>query len=406
MTSGGPVSSSPSRISIVTGGIPHYRWPFFEELVAHGVTLNVISAGVLPPGILETPSPSDRIHLTRLPSRGPRWRRDVVDALADADPQVIVLEHGSSLDYVWTTLLSRRPVAPRVLWTHGIARQELYGGRRGLASWGRWTQLALADGIACYDAAMARRMAARFPNKVIGVAPNSIDGRPLVEERARCELAGRAAVRARLGLTAQLYLAGLGRLVTEKDFSRLLRVGARLRAGGTDVGVVLIGSGPAEQALRDEAAQLGMRVGRDVVFAGGVTEGGALARWLYACDACVSPGFLGLSVVDCLFAGIPVLSYEPTVEGPHHSPEWCYLQPGITGFFAQEYTDDALAEVCRRYLELPQQHREGIRHDCALFAELNLGVHKMALGMLGVVLRARRRGAAPPSGRSSPPQRV
>lgn len=401
MTSDGPVSSSPSRISIVTGGIPHYRWPFFQELVAHGVTLNVISAGVLPAGMLETPSPSDRIHVTRLPSRGPRWRRDVVDALAEADPQVIVLEHGASLDYVWTTLLSRRPEAPRVLWTHGIARQELYGGRRGPASWGRWAQLILADGIACYDAAMARRMAARFPNKVIGVAPNSIDGPPLLEERARCELAGQAAVRSRLGLTARFYLAGLGRLVAEKDFMGLLRVAAKLRAGGMDVGVVLIGSGPEERSLRDEAAQLGFRIGRDAVFTGGLTDGAALARWLYACDACVSPGFLGLSVVDCLFAGIPVVSYEPTVEGPHHSPEWRYLQPGVTGFFAQQYTDDALADVCRRYLELPQHQRAGVRNGCARFAESNLGVEKMAVGMLDVVSRVWHRGTAARTGRFS-----
>jgi len=372
-------------IAVVTGGIPHYRWPFFSELADRGAGVHLIAAGKLPPGIIATRPPDARIALTALPSGRPRWRSDVVVELQRIDPDVVLLEHGAALDYAWTTLLARSIKAPRILWTHGIARQELYGGKRGPASWGRWAQLRLADGIACYDAVMAERMARHYPDKAVGTAPNSTDGTPIVAERLRCEREGRDAVRRGLGLSAQFYLAGLGRLVAEKDFSRLLRVGASLRRNGLDVGVILIGSGPEEGALRREAEALGMEMDRDVVFAGRVTEPAALARWLFAADASVSPGPLGLSAADCLFAGIPVVSHDASINGPHHGPEWRYLTPGVTGYFAAENTDDALATMCREYLSRSVASRDQVRRTCAAQANERLGIGQMADGMLSVV---------------------
>lgn len=381
-------------IAVVTGGIPHYRWPFFSELADRGASVRLIAAGKLPPGISATQPPDERIMLTELPSARPRWRSDVVAELRRIEPDVVLLEHGSALDYAWTTLLSRSIKAPRIFWTHGIARQELYGGKRGLASWGRWAQLRLGDGIVCYDAQMAERMARHYPNKVVGTAPNSTDGRAIVAERVRCESEGRDAVRRGLGLSAQFYLAGLGRLVAEKNFARLLRVCAALRRGGLDVGVILIGGGPEEEALRREAQTLGMRVDRDAVFAGPVTKPAALARWLFAADACVSPGPLGLSAVDCLFAGVPVVSYEPSVDGIHHGPEWRYLRGGVTGYFASANTDDALATVCREYLMRGEAKHDEARRACAAHADERLGIASMADGMLKVINAMTERSAA------------
>ena len=374
-------------VAVVTGGVPHYRWPFFTELAERGASLHLVAAGKLPAGIITGSSPDARLTLTQLRTGRTGWRSDVTAELRRIAPDVILLEHGAALDYSWTTLLSRSIKAPRVLWTHGIARQELYGGKRGPASWGRWTQLALADGIVCYDERMAARLQRRYPAKVVGCAPNSTDGESIVAERERCERDGREPVRSRLGLTAEFYLAGLGRLVPEKDFARLVRIAAALRGGGVDVGVILIGGGPGAVALQRQAEALGLRVGRDIVFAGAIADSEQLARWLFASDACVSPGFLGLSTVDCLFAGVPVLSYEPTTDGPYHSPEWQHLVPGKTGYFAPIYSDEALVETCRAYLTLPAAERTRARAECVDYAQSQLGVSRMVDGMLDVVSR-------------------
>ena len=372
-------------IAVVTGGIPHYRWPFFSELANRAVAVHLVAAGRMPAGILATPSPDSRIGIRHLSVDGPRWRSDVVAELRCVNPDVVLVEHGSALDYSWTTLLSRQINAPRVLWTHGIARQELHGGKGGPASWGRWLQLSLADGILCYDEEMARRLAARFPGKSIGSAPNSTDGTAIAAQRLVCEREGQPAVRNSLGLDARFYLAGLGRLVAEKDFGRLLRIAAALRASGIDVGVILIGSGPEERALRAEARALGMAIGRDVVFTGGISDAKTMTRWLFAADACVNPGPLGLSTVDCLFAGLPVLSVEPSRRGVHHGPEWRYLTHGQTGWFATANDEGALAALCREYLERPADDRARVRAGCVEYAGEHLGIAKMADGMLAVV---------------------
>ena len=385
---GDAAGSVARRIAIVTGGVPHYRWPFYQALLARGVELHVIAAGKLPPGILAGPSPDARVRLTHLPSPSPRWRRDVLGALRSASPDAILLEHGAALDFCWTTLLSQSISAPRILWTHGIARQELYGGQRGLASRGRWVQLRLADAIACYDRHMADEMKRRFPAKVIGVAPNSTDGSAIVATRRSLEMMGREAVRDGMGLSSRFYLAGLGRLVPDKEFSRLLRVAARVRSAGIDAGVILIGGGPDEPRLRQEATALGFRDGREVIFTGAIAAPEHLARWLYAADLCVSPGFLGLSVVDCLYAGTPVASYLPSASGPFHSPEWRYLSPDVTGFFAAEHTDNALASVCIDYLSRPATSREEVCRVCTAYASEHLGVDRMAEGMMDVIERA------------------
>ena len=379
--------SQPRRISIVTGGVPHYRWPFYEAIVDRGVELSVIAAGRLPPGTLAAPSLDPRVSLTHLSRASTGWRGDVLARVRADAPDAILLEHGSSLDFSWTTLLARSIGAPRILWTHGIARQELHGKKRGLPSRGRWLQLRLADGIACYDSFMASVMRTRFPHKVVGVAPNSTDGRPIAAARAKLEAEGVRRLRARLGLPRQNYLLGLGRFVAEKDFRRLLRIGAALRSSGVDVGVVLIGGGPEDQLLRTEGRAFGFELGRDLIFTGPITAPEQLAQWLFAADLCVSPGPLGLSAADCLFAGLPVASYEPAVAGPHHGPEWRYLVPGETGFFAAGHTDGALASVCANYLARPAQAREVTRRACVEYASGQLGVGRMADGMMDVVGR-------------------
>jgi len=375
------------RVAYVTRGLPHYRVPVWDALGAAGCSCHVVVAGQLENGFLLAETKAHHtFDLVELRKRFPGWRKDVLDIVRRARPDAIVLEHGASLDFTWTLLLSRLlPNIPRILWTHGIERSELYGGHRSPASLGRLCQLMLATGIVTYDVGMAKRLQRRFPSKVVGAAPNSTDGVPLLSTRRRLELEGRTNVRARRGLERQFYLIALGRLVKEKEFYRLPQIVSRLRSEGLDVGALFVGQGPDEKRIRDECRRFNLQDGRDVTFTGGVADPTMLAEWLYCADVCVNPGYLGLSIVDSLFTGIPVISAMPGPHGPYHSPEWNYLTPGTTGWLVDPNTDESLASQTSRYLRLAASERRQHEEASMRYAEVNLGTQRTVDGLLTVI---------------------
>lgn len=375
------------RIAFVTAGVPHYRGPFFAAMAGLGHEVHVIAAGKLGAGFSQLEQ-GERFSIHSIPAERWSWRREVVALILNLAPDVLVLEHGARLDFTWSVLLSARlRRTPRALWSHGIERKELHGGVKSLGMLGRRLQLGLADGIICYDALMAERMRDAFPSKVVGVAPNSNDGRPIAAARSRLLAEGRQSVRSRLGLVHDQWLLGLGRLVPEKEFDRLVSVLAAVREQGVSAGLLLVGGGPGRPGLEALAQAAGLRVGKDVIFTGAVSQPEELATWMFAADLCVNPGYLGLSVVDCMFAGLPTLSSMPSVAGPWHSPEWRYITRDVTGFLVAENTNEALVTGCLDYLRRPARERRATEEACAAYAATNLGVDNMAAGMMDVLKR-------------------
>jgi len=391
------------RLAYVTRGLPHYRVPFVQSLANAGVECDIFLAGHLADGFIEPDMRAGAgLSVTVLRPTIPRWRTDVIRAVQEVRSAFILLEHGASLDFTWSLLLTRQlaPV-PRILWTHGIERRELYAGRRNAASVGRWWQLKLCDAALCYDEATAARLAERFPQKVVGVAPNSTDGRPLLAARRALAEEGRAHVRARHGMRHAFYLVALGRIVPEKAFHRVVSILTLVRAAGLDAAAIFVGAGSEQESIRRDAARAGLVEGDDVIFTGGISDPDRLAEWLYCADLCVNPGCLGLSVVDCLFSGVPVLAPLPGPRGPFHGPEWSYLTPGTTGWFTRSNRDQAMADQVIRYLRQEVAQRLECEEACVAYAWKHLGVERMVEGLFRVIepLAARAPRRQRPGGR-------
>jgi glycosyltransferase involved in cell wall biosynthesis len=251
---------------------------------------------------------------------------------------------------------------------------------RDAASIGRWLQIDLADAVLCYEAHGEALVRAARPRKKVGHLNNSTDGFALRAEFDALAATPRSAIRKRLGIRpGASVMCGLGRLVAEKEFIRLVSILARVQRIRPDTQLVLIGDGPEMPKIDGRVEDAGLR--DHVVFAGSVRGAPELAPWLVASDVSVSPAAIGLSVVDALFAGLPTITPAPGKAGPHHGPEYRYLEPGKTALITEENSDDALARACIELFEMPPGARDAMSQACTQFATANLGVARMAAAM-------------------------
>ncbi len=244
------------------------------------------------------------------------WQRGV-DALADF-PGALICEFNPRILSSWWLLLRRRLAGrPTLLWGHAWGRI----GRKSVYTLGRILMGRLVDGIVAYSETQARQIDLRMRGHVpVFAAPNSC------VRRDECV--------APHG-TAQNIIY-VGRLVGEKKPRLLLE--AFLEAAQflpEDAALVFVGEGSERVPLEERARKSGF--GHRVRFVGHVSETERLRDLYAAALVAVSPGYVGLSAIQCMAFGVPMLisSDEP------HSPEIEACLPGETAeFFETDSTKD------------------------------------------------------------------
>lgn len=136
-----------------------------------------------------------------------------------------------------------------------------------------------------------------FPGQTVQVMNNGIE-----TERFAFDPEVRAQVRSELGLKA-LTIGHVGRFVHQKNHEYLMDVFAGIAKSRPEAKLVLVGTGPLEQAVRQKAARLGLT--EQVLFLG-VRED--VDRLLQGMDVFVLPSRyegLPLTVVEAQTAGLP-----------------------------------------------------------------------------------------------------
>lgn len=193
---------------------------------------------------------------------------------------------------------------------HSLGERSIEG--RALTAGVRGLYLAtekLGSATVAVSGTVARRLRQwGVPAHRLHTVPNGIDA-----QRFRFRPEARAAVRARLGISDDAFVAcGVGRLVPGKQFGALVRA----VAGLPGVHLLLAGDGPQRTALRERAAALGASDRVHLLGeCGGLPDGFGpaplgLPDVLAAADVLASPSVeeaFGLAVVEALAAGLPVL---------------------------------------------------------------------------------------------------
>ncbi len=211
--------------------------------------------------------------------------RGVGRALSDFDPRVVVSwEYGPTTlrALAWCRRHGRALVIFSELPPHADSELPAWQLRLHRLLVGR------ADGFVVASEAARRRVVA------LGAEPDSVQ---VSLQSADLEpFAGVASLRGE----APVRLLYVGRLVEDKNLRRLLRA-----LVGLDAKVVLCGTGPLEDELRDLTRQLGVKA----EFAGYVSPADLPARFA-AADALVLPSLyepFGVAVREAAAAGLPVI---------------------------------------------------------------------------------------------------
>lgn len=176
------------------------------------------------------------------------------------------------------------------------------------------------------------------------VVPNGVDPARLAAPPAT-EL---AALRDRIGARDRFLFLAVGGVEPRKGSVHAFAALARLRRSGIDALLAVVGGHSFQDytAYRDAALgtlpRLGLRLGRDVVLLGTVSEA-ELAGWYHAADALCFPSVKegwGLAVLEAMCAGLPVIASDLPVFGE-------YLVHGEHALLPPVADDVALAAAMR-----------------------------------------------------------
>jgi glycosyltransferase involved in cell wall biosynthesis len=170
-----------------------------------------------------------------------------------------------------------------------------------------------------------------------------------LEERVRPQDDGRAETRRYLGVPADRFVVGwVGRMTAVKRTDDVLESFRRLREGGVDASLWLVGDGPDRGRLERRASELG--VIRDTLFLGYQED---VAPYYAAFDALVLPSAnegTPVSVIEALAAKTPVVATR--VGGV---PD--VVREGEEGFLVDAGDTEELAERLTRLARDPDLRR-------------------------------------------------
>jgi glycosyltransferase involved in cell wall biosynthesis len=327
------------RVSLVQSALPSYRAAFLSELMRRVPETEVYVGTALFDATVRTagslPVPTTNVRNVFLGGRRLLWQRGVFATGVRAD--VAMLELNPRILSVWATLLVRRILGrPTILWGHAWPRRGAGTRTEPLRALLRRQ----ADVLVAYTETQAKELRTLMPGHKIFAAPNAI--------YRVADMWAETVARPR----SFIYV---GRLVAEKNPALLVDAFARAASRLGDTRLVFVGAGPEEQALTARARAMGIAERMDIV--GPVTDVGQLRSLYSHALASVSPGYVGLSLIQSLGFGVPMIvadveSHSPEIEAARESG-------AVTFFGADSVTE--LAEALVKFYE--EEHEWIVRRD-------------------------------------------
>jgi glycosyltransferase involved in cell wall biosynthesis len=315
-----PALARRARVVVTQHRLLHYRTIFFERLrsacAERDIELRLVHGQASPFEALKKDvgcvawADVVRNRIRRVGGTDLVWQ-PFPATLKNADLIILMQENRLLSNYPWLLRLGVHPSQRIAYWGHGRNLQS--AAPMGLRErWKRWfvnrvdwwfAYTELTRSILCSDG---------FPSERIAVLDNAIDNEQFTSDLSSVNPMQLRACHARLGSSAGAPIGVYcGSLYPDKRLDLLLSAADIVHAHRSDFRLVVIGDGPS-RSLVTEAAKT-----RPWLHWVGVQRGTDKAAWFRVANAYLSPGAVGLHVLDAFCAGIPMI----TTLGARHGPE-------------------------------------------------------------------------------------
>lgn len=270
------------------------------------------------------------------------WQTGVIKvALCDCYDMVVYWGDAWRVSTWISAALAKIKKKKVVFWTHGI-----YGNESRLKLWFRLLFYRMGDALLLYgEHAKELLIAEGFDESKLFVINNSLDfelqRKIYLKVRSRRE-------EIRFFREDTKVIVFVGRLEKNKKLEMLMHAVSNINSLGENIALLLIGGGLLRSQLEVLASDLG--VTDYVKFYGACYDQEELAPLIMGSDICVSPGNVGLTAMQSLGYGIPVVTHSDPAQ---QMPEYEAIIEGSSGamfdYGSQQSLERAILR-CMKYL--------------------------------------------------------
>lgn len=369
------------RVVFSTAILPQYRLPFHEGvrsyLASFGIAYDVIFGQ---PGTDEALK-GDLASLAwgkQVANRHLRiglWQPILRDAWA-SDLIVIGQENRLLANYIVQG--TRRFMRPKIaLWGHGRNFQSDLSPSL-MERWKRFWATQCDWWFAYTETSRRVLESYGFPSERITVFHNSIDTSEIRRLIAQIDNQRLDSLRVQLGANSPNIAVYIGGIYRQKRAEFLIEAAKEIRRRVSDFVLIIVGDGVDRNLVETASAQ------HPWIRYLGPLFGVEKAEILRLGRVFTMPGLVGLAVLDCAAAGLPIV----TTAYPYHSPEIAYLEAGRNGLIVSDWLNpSAYADAVVSVLRDDELHASLALGACEIGAEFTIErmVHCFSHGILAAL---------------------
>lgn len=339
------------KIAIVYHFFAHYRGPILEELYSNQFFDFYFIAGKNP----NPPYSSLKLHefkdsgkfievKNRWYLKYFLWQENLNGVLKNNSFDAVIFLGDWKFISTWFAVRSLQKSGVHCLfWSHGLLNKKKSLNN----SLKYWFLKRFRDGGFLYSHAAKENLLDMGYPYDLTVIYNSLDFKLQVETINRLNS------EAKPKDTAYPNLVFTGRLLADRNLELVFDAMKLLSEENIIVDLVIIGSGPHLDSLKNYTATLGL-IDR-VKFLGAIYDENVIGRYFMNSAACVFPGPIGLTVIHAFTYGTPVVTNDNFAR---HKPEAEVLVDEVNSFLFREGDRVSLAQKIKRVLNLNGQEKE------------------------------------------------